>query len=140
MSIAHRVGLIARLAIVGLLAAGTVPSAQDTYQRGELVRIRDVKTTVALKIVGLPNELVEANDTGVYIAGVSVVRTLWVLRCLRSYLWSMDRQIGRTVSGLLAGIVFVDWLAVADAPRSVGLVFLALFGLANLFQRFVPAT
>ena len=72
MSNAHRVGLIARLAIVGLLAAGTVPSAQDTYQRGELVRIRDVKTTVALKIVGLPNELVEANDTGVYIDDVAV--------------------------------------------------------------------
>jgi len=74
-------------------------------------------------------------------AGIlSVVFGLWVLRCLRSYLWSEDRQIGRTVSGLLAGIVFVDWLAVADAPRNLGLVFLALFGLAILFQRFVPAT
>jgi hypothetical protein len=71
---------------------------------------------------------------------VSIVVGLWVLRALRSYLWAMDRQIGRTVSGLLAGIVFVDWLAVADAPRNLGLVFLALFGLAVLFQRFVPAT
>jgi hypothetical protein len=52
----------------------------------------------------------------------------------------MDRQIGRTVSGLLAGIVFVDWLAVPDVPRIFGLVFLGLFGLALLFQRFVPAT
>jgi len=40
---------------------------------------------------------------------------LWVLRSLRTYLWAVERQIGRTVSGLLAGIVFVDWLAVADA-------------------------
>jgi 4-hydroxybenzoate polyprenyltransferase len=71
---------------------------------------------------------------------LSVVFGLWMLRCLRSVLWSPDRQIGRAVSGLLAGIVFVDWLAVADAPRSLGLVFLALFGLAILFQRFVPAT
>jgi hypothetical protein len=55
-------------------------------------------------------------------------------------LWPANRQIGRAVSGLLAGIVFVDWLAVADAPRNFGLVFLALFGLAVLFQRFVPAT
>jgi 4-hydroxybenzoate polyprenyltransferase len=69
-----------------------------------------------------------------------VVLVLWVLRSLQSYLWSMDRQIGRAVSGLLAGIVFVDWLAVADAPRNFGIVFLTLFGLAILFQRFVPAT
>jgi hypothetical protein len=44
------------------------------------------------------------------------------------------------VSGLLAGIVFVDWLAVADAPKYLGLIFLVLFGLAIFFQRFVPAT
>lgn len=71
---------------------------------------------------------------------LSIVFGLWVLRCLRSYLWATDRRIGRTVSGLLAGIVFVDWLAVADVPRNFGLVFLGLFGLAILFQRFVPAT
>jgi 4-hydroxybenzoate polyprenyltransferase len=71
---------------------------------------------------------------------LSLMLGLWVLRCLRTYVWSMDRQIGRTVSGLLAGIVFVDWLAVADAPRNLGIVFLVLFGLALLFQRFVPAT
>ncbi len=82
-------------------------------------------------------------NTGDYrksAAIISLVMGLWVLRCLRTYLWTMDRQIGRTVSGLLAGIVFVDWLAVADAPRSLGLVFLGLFGLALLFQKFVPAT
>jgi hypothetical protein len=82
-------------------------------------------------------------NTGEYLksAGLlSIVLALWIVRCLRSLLWSIDRQIGRAVSGLLAGIVFVDWLAVADAPRELGLVFLALFGLAILFQRFVPAT
>jgi len=82
-------------------------------------------------------------NTGEYrksAALLSLVLGLWLLRSLRSVLWSIDRQIGRTVSGLLAGIVFVDWLAVADAPRNLGLVFLGLFGLALLFQRFVPAT
>jgi hypothetical protein len=82
-------------------------------------------------------------DVGEYrksAALLSLVFGLWALRCLRSILWSPDRQIGRTVSGLLAGIVFVDWLAAADAPRSLSLIFLALFGLATLFQRFVPAT
>ena len=96
-------------------------------------------------VIFLPAPIVLAffMNTGEYrksAALLSVVLGLWVLRCLRSYLWTMDRQIGRTVSGLLAGIVFVDWLAVADAPRNFGLVFLGLFGLALLFQRFVPAT
>ena len=71
---------------------------------------------------------------------LSFVLALWLLRSLRTYLWAVERQIGRTVSGLLAGIVFVDWLAVADAPHFFGLIFLALFGLAIFFQRFVPAT
>jgi UbiA prenyltransferase family protein len=65
---------------------------------------------------------------------------LWILRCLRSTLWSAELNIGRTVSGLLAGIVLVDWVAVADAPRELGFVFIALFLCALLFQRFVPAT
>ena len=71
---------------------------------------------------------------------VSVVLGLWILRSVRSVLWTVDRQIGRTVSGLLAGIVIVDWLAATDVPRSLGFVFIVLFGLANLFQRYVPAT
>jgi hypothetical protein len=41
---------------------------------------------------------------------------------------------------LLAGIAWVDWLAVADQPRERGAAFIALFLLALLFQRFVPAT
>ncbi|HXT11111.1 MAG TPA: UbiA family prenyltransferase [Candidatus Angelobacter sp.] len=71
---------------------------------------------------------------------LSLVLGLWVLRCLRSVFWSADRNVGRTVSGLLAGIVFVDWLAVPDMPRMMGIIFIVLFGLALLFQRFVPAT
>jgi hypothetical protein len=81
-----------------------------------------------------------AGDYRKSAALLCLVLGLWILRSLRAVLWSMDRQIGRTVSGLLAGIVFVDWLAVADAPRELGAVFVALFGLALLFQRFIPAT
>ena len=71
---------------------------------------------------------------------LAAVLGLWMLRCLRSTLWTADRQIGRTVSGLLAGIVLVDLLAVADAPQELALVFLFLFAAALLFQRLVPAT
>jgi hypothetical protein len=71
---------------------------------------------------------------------LSAVLGLWSLRCLRHTLWSPERNIGLTVSGLLAGIVFVDWLAVADAPNNAALVFLGLFLLALLSQKVVPAT
>jgi len=69
-----------------------------------------------------------------------LVQLLWMLRCVRYTLWSLEPKIGRTVSGLLAGIVLVDWLAMADAPRDIGVVFIAFFVLALLFQRFIPAT
>jgi 4-hydroxybenzoate polyprenyltransferase len=65
---------------------------------------------------------------------------LWVLRCLRHTFWSPEPRIGATVSGLLAGIVLVDWLAVADVPREIMIVFGILFAASLLFQRFIPAT
>ena len=64
---------------------------------------------------------------------------LWGLRSLRS-VWVQPRNVSHAVSGLLAGIVWVDWLAVADEPRLFGAVFVGLFLLALLFQRFIPAT
>ena len=65
----------------------------------------------------------------------------WILRNLRFTFWAAEKNVGRTVSGLLAGIVLVDLLALGggDSPW-IGLVFLALFGAALLFQRFIPAT
>src|SRR5262249_44888257 len=71
---------------------------------------------------------------------ISLALGLWVLRCLRSTLWSPELNIGRTVSGLLAGIVLVDWAAAANCSREMGFVFIVLFLAALLFQRFVPAT
>ena len=72
---------------------------------------------------------------------LSLVLALWALRCLRKTFWTGAVNVGRTVSGLLAGIVFVDWLAVApESPREMGALFLILFLGALLFQRFIPAT
>src|SRR5205814_9502470 len=42
---------------------------------------------------------------------------LWGLKSLR-YTLAAEHDVGRTIAGLLAGIVFVDWLALAHAPRS----------------------
>jgi heme O synthase-like polyprenyltransferase len=71
---------------------------------------------------------------------ISAVLALWVIRCLRYTFGAGERNIGRTVSGLLAGIVWVDLLAVADVPRDFAMGFIVLFLLSLLFQRFVPAT
>ena len=65
---------------------------------------------------------------------------LWVAYALRQSLWCDKPNIGRTVSWLLAGIVLVDWLAVADATRQLGFAFIAFFVSALVLQRVVPAT
>jgi hypothetical protein len=59
---------------------------------------------------------------------------------LRFVLWSSQRNVGRCVSGLLAGIALVDLLSVWEGSALVLLTFVALFVLALVFQRFVPAT
>lgn len=84
-----------------------------------------------------------AND-GVYSRRavlLSILLGCWILRCLRFTYWSAERHVGRTVSGLLAGIVWVDLLAVAGGPDVfTGLVFASFFICALVFQRFIPAT
>jgi 4-hydroxybenzoate polyprenyltransferase len=65
---------------------------------------------------------------------------LWMLRCLRFVFLSSQRNIGLCVSGLLAGIPLVDLLSVWEGSLAVAAVFFGLFGLALLFQRFIPAT
>jgi 4-hydroxybenzoate polyprenyltransferase len=70
---------------------------------------------------------------------VGAMLVLWSARSLRTLL-GPEKNVARSVSGLLAGIVLVDLLAVADVLRDQGAVFIALFLLALLFQRFIPAT
>ncbi|MCE0496709.1 MAG: UbiA family prenyltransferase [Methylacidiphilales bacterium] len=56
-------------------------------------------------------------------------------------LWrKTNRSIGRVVSGLLAGIVLVDMIAVAPVLGFSTAEFFLLFGFALLLQRIVPAT
>ncbi len=70
---------------------------------------------------------------------LALVFALWTVRSLR-HVWMEPRAVSRAVSGLLAGIVWVDLLAVADAPRAVAGIFVVLFLLALGLQRAVPAT
>ena len=77
---------------------------------------------------------------------LSVLLALWTTRSIWPALATNSYAVGRAVSSLLAGIVFVDLLAVADllvrhnTPHLLALAFPVLFSIALLLQRFVPAT
>jgi 4-hydroxybenzoate polyprenyltransferase len=71
---------------------------------------------------------------------LAIVLLTWAVRSLSYTFLGTEKNIGRTVSGLLAGIVLVDLLAVAGSSPGWAIVFVLLFGAALLFQRFIPAT
>lgn len=66
---------------------------------------------------------------------LSLILALWIVRSLRPGLWSPEHDLPLTKSALMAGIVLVDLLALADAPREFDLVFFLLFVAALLFRR-----
>ncbi len=72
--------------------------------------------------------------------GVSLLLTLWMLPFLRHLLKRPPVNPGFGVAGLLAGIVIVDLLAIAGGSLGWAFVFAALFLLALLAQRHIPAT
>jgi len=74
----------------------------------------------------------------VWIAAVA--QAAWVLWCLLARGSGSHPFFRRGVPGLLAGIVLVDWLAVAGSAFWLSGAFLSLFFLALLTQRFAPAT
>jgi 4-hydroxybenzoate polyprenyltransferase len=72
---------------------------------------------------------------------ISLILVLWIARCVRTVFLAGEINVGRIVSGLLAGIIFVDWLAVApQCPPWLSAVFWTLFGATIFFQQFIPAT
>ncbi len=70
---------------------------------------------------------------------LSALLVAWAALCLRHTFTRVQRNLGRTVSGLLAGICLVDLLASPPhAAATAGL--LLCFSAALLLQRFIPAT
>jgi 4-hydroxybenzoate polyprenyltransferase len=98
-----------------------------------------------LFLLAAPILLALAINAGAYrvpAMWISLLLALWVVRCVRSIFLGGGTNIGWIVSNLLAGIVLVDWLAVApQIPHFFSaVVFLALLGLTKWLQKFVPAT
>ncbi len=100
-----------------------------------------------LLLLTVPVALALVMDVGAYRETgllLSAVLILWSLRSLRQTLWSLEPILPSTVSGLVAGLVFVDWLAtcpanfvshINHASQQVSVAFLVLFGLTLLLQK-----
>lgn len=84
--------------------------------------------------------LVNAGEFSKLSLFYSAILLGWILWSLSHTFWRTERNVGRTVSGLLAGIVLVDLLATTGASPWIALTFAVLFGASLLFQRFIPAT
>ncbi len=72
---------------------------------------------------------------------VAAVLVGWVVTRVGTVLFARSTNASILVSNLLAGIVLVDWLAIAPiAPGWLFLIFLGLFSLTLVLQQVVPAT
>jgi hypothetical protein len=84
--------------------------------------------------------IVNAGEYKIRSLVFALVLIAWVAHCLRDTYWGATISIGRTVSGLIAGICLVDLLAVAGGTPLTGVAFVSLFLAAMLGQRYIPAT
>jgi len=88
----------------------------------------------------LPGVLVDGEVNWNRLIIAACLYSLWVGRSLLFSFKVMIPQHGRTVSGLLAGIVLFDFMLVVNQENHMAAVFLGFFCLAFLFQRYIPAT
>ncbi len=75
-----------------------------------------------------------------FLLGLCFLQLNWLVWLLIPLWRRTNPSIGRVVSGLLAGIVLVDMIAVAPVVGPVALYLFPLFALALLLQLFIPAT
>lgn len=92
-------------------------------------------------LLGVPMVLATLANTGGYrewAFAISLLLTLWLLPFVH-HLWRRpEANPAFAASGLVVGIVIVDFLAVAGGSPLLALTFAALFFLALLAQRYIP--
>ena len=62
----------ALVALVVLASTALQSQSPGMFRRGELVRVRDVAKPAVLTIIGLPDDVVQADESGVYINDMAV--------------------------------------------------------------------
>jgi len=97
-----------------------------------------------LLFLAAPVILALSLNTGKFLPPTLVVAAVlvgWVGVWVWPVIFGTATNVGIIVSNLLAGIVLVDWLAIApEATSWMFLIYLFLFSLTLLLQQFVPAT
>jgi hypothetical protein len=133
---------LTRPALLGALAIAGYVAGLSFLARLESTDHQMPRWPVLLLLV--PVGLVFVADPGVVwplskiLAGSACL--LWTAWCLRYAAKGVKPNLGRCVSGLLAGIPLVDGLAAAGGSWSLTAVFGGLFLFARWWQRFAPAT
>jgi 4-hydroxybenzoate polyprenyltransferase len=85
--------------------------------------------------------LMDAGENRAPGVWLSLILALWIAHCVWPMFQAGTVNVGRIVSGLLAGIVLVDGLAVAPGcPHGLSAAFLIQFAATLTLQRFVPTT
>ena len=69
-----------------------------------------------------------------------IIYLFWILRSLLYSFNSKSPNYGKTVSGLLAGIVLFDLVLITLNGSQFFIIFILFFALSLLFQRYIPAT
>ena len=122
---------------LALYVAGMGSLAQHESSRGR-VPYWPLVLLVAPVVLAM---IINSAELRVPALWLSLVLVLWTARCVRTIFQAGAVNVAHMVSGLLAGIVFVDWLALAPwCPQSqwLSVIFLILWGATLLLQRFVP--
>ncbi len=93
--------------------------------------------------LAFPAILAFAVNDGVYrVSGLATILVYagWTFFCLRGIYWTSQPNISMAVSRLLAGIVWVDLMALGLGNAGQTVLMVGFFGAALLLQKFVPAT
>ena len=123
---------------------GGVALAFYTAGLGEIGRRKNNLKPISLwplALLAAPIALAFAMNAGSFrtrAIGIAIIFAAWTIWSVRKI---FTGNVAIIASNLFAGIVFVDWLAVAPQmafwPGAV--IFLALFGLTKWLQKFAPA-
>jgi len=119
---------------MGCYIAGLSYLARREAIRGPIRRWPLILLAVPLALAWISN----AGEHRQVAVWLGLLLCLWTLPCLRHALRERDPNIRMTVSGLFAGIVLVDLLAVGGHSPAVTLLFTALFLGVLLAQRYAP--
>ena len=135
-------GGFTRLALLGALAITGYVAGLSFLARRESTDRRMLRWPLLFLLAPLGLALVARSGAMVPLATLlgGTAWFLWTAWCLRYAATKREPNLGRCISGLLAGIPLADGLAAAGGSWLLAASFCGLFLFARGWQRLVPAT